>query len=304
MGSRRLPGKVLKKLGDRTLIEVLVGRLTKAKTLDGIVVVTTREKADDRLVKLLQVRGIAFYRGSAEDVLSRFAFAAKRAGAEAVVRITGDCPLVDGQIVDAVVTEYRKGGADYVSNVNPPTFPDGLDVEVFSSRVLERAHRICRDRAEREHVTPWMRNNPRLKKRNVQQAADLSRERWTVDEPQDLEVVEKIFRHFAPDRESGKSPGGRTKTLETGQTGDPGWEHVVVQKGRDVFAGPVARVLSKGPGMFRVGFGREKVCRSLHDGDRNQHPGLRPSGGGCCCVPSRSARKHVHPQLPRGGFFG
>jgi glutamate-1-semialdehyde 2,1-aminomutase len=200
MDSRRLPGKVMKKLGDRALIEILFERLSQAKSLDGIVVATTRQKSDDCLVRLLRGRGIPFYRGSAEDVLSRFVSAAKRVGAEAVVRITGDCPLVDGQVVDAVVTEYRKGGADYVSNVDPPTFPDGLDVEVFSSRALEQAHRTCRDRAEREHVTPWMRNNSRLKKRNVQQAVNLSRERWTVDEPEDLEVVERIFRHFAPDR--------------------------------------------------------------------------------------------------------
>jgi len=201
MNSRRLPGKVMRKIGNRALIEILVERLKKAKCLDGILVATTKTKADDCLVRLLRAKGIPFYRGSAEDVLGRLTAAAKSADATIVVRITGDCPLVDGQVVDAVVADYRQGGVDYVSNVDPPTFPDGLDVEVFSARVLNQANRASRRRAEREHVTPWMRTHPRLRKRNVSQTVDLSGERWTVDEPEDFEVIKKIFRHFAPRRD-------------------------------------------------------------------------------------------------------
>ena len=197
-GSSRFPGKVLAPLGTRTLIEVLVQRLRKARRLDGVLVATTTARQDDQLAKLLRARNIPFYRGSQNDVLARYSQAARRSGADAVVRITGDCPLVDGVLVDTVVEDFQKGGADYVSNIDPPTFPDGLDVEAFSIWALEEANRKARTAQEREHITQYLRKKSSFKKRNITNPQDLSKERWTVDEPADLVVVRQIFQSFAP----------------------------------------------------------------------------------------------------------
>ena len=197
-GSTRLPGKVLAPLGEKTMLEVLVDRLKAAKNLDEIVVATTSDQEDDRLDSYLKTKHIPVFRGSRDDVLRRYLEAAKKSRAGVVVRITGDCPLVDPKLVDAVIKEFKKSGADYVSNIDPPTFPDGLDVEVFSMAALQAADRKAKTVHEREHVTPYLRKNGFFKKRNVANLEDLSRERWTVDEPKDLIVVRKIFRSFAP----------------------------------------------------------------------------------------------------------
>lgn len=198
MGSTRFPEKVVAPLAGKTLIEILIDRVKKARSLDHVVVATTTAKQDDKLAELLRARKIPFYRGSQEDVLARYAQAARQARADVVVRITGDCPLVDAALVDAVVEDFQKGGADYVSNVDPPTFPDGLDVEAFSVAALQEANRRAKTAHEREHVTPYLRKNSAFKKRNFRNPIDLSRERWTVDEPADLNVVRKIFQSFSP----------------------------------------------------------------------------------------------------------
>ena len=120
------------------------------------------------------------------------------AGADIVVRVTGDCPLIDPQIVDEVVTLLREAGVDYASNIDPPSFPDGLDVEAFTRAALERAQREAAQQRDREHVTPYIREGGRFRKANLRGKDDWSGERWTVDEPSDFAVVEKIFAHFAP----------------------------------------------------------------------------------------------------------
>jgi len=198
MGSVRFPGKVMQSLANKTVIEILISRLKKAKRIDQIVVATTTENSDDPLATLLESKNISVVRGDRDDVLGRYVKAAKKTKAGVVVRITGDCPLVDSELVDALVADYQKGGADYVSNINPPTFPDGLDIEVFSHEALLKANARVKQKKQREHVTPFLRKCGQIKKRNVKNPTDLSQERWTVDEPNDLSVIRKIFEFFAP----------------------------------------------------------------------------------------------------------
>ncbi len=199
MGSKRLPGKVLKRIDGKPLIEILLQRLSRAKNIDKISLVTGLGVENDSLVDCVEKLGYEVFRGSEDDVLDRYYQAAKLYRPEVVVRITGDCPLIDPNIVDDVIELYKKSKADYASNINPPTYPDGLDTEVFSFRALEIAHRNATTTYDREHVTPLLRKNSRLKAVNLFSDEDYSCERWTVDYLEDLEVIKKILNHFVGD---------------------------------------------------------------------------------------------------------
>ena len=197
MGSTRLPGKILKEILGQPLLIHLINRLSQARTVDRIVVATTSAQADDPVEKLCREKGYNCFRGSENDVLDRFYQAALASGArekDAIVRITGDCPLLDPEVVDKVIKLTVESGADYASNVNPPTYPDGLDVEVFAFTALETAWRKASLVSEREHVTPFMRNNPRIfKQANLENNRDLSNLRWTVDEEEDFAFVKSVY---------------------------------------------------------------------------------------------------------------
>jgi glutamate-1-semialdehyde 2,1-aminomutase len=197
-GSTRFPSKVLKPLAGRPMIERLLERLARSRLVHTTCVATTDLPADDALSRLVEALGYRVFRGSEHDVLSRFHGAAAACGAEVVVRITGDCPLVDPVLVDEVISDFLAGNVDYASNVEPPSFPDGLDVEVFSVEALGMAMRDARLPGQREHVTPWIRQAPKLRRMNRTHVEDLSGLRWTVDEPADLAVVERVYANFAP----------------------------------------------------------------------------------------------------------
>jgi spore coat polysaccharide biosynthesis protein SpsF len=193
MSSSRFPGKVLAELGGLPMIAFMVRRLRAARTLDEVVVVTSTDPSDDPLAAALSRHGVKHFRGDLNDVLQRYAAAAREYGAREVLRLTGDCPLIDPWIVDAVVESRRTSAADYASNIDPPTFPDGMDVEVFTREVLERAVREAREPSEREHVTLWMRaDRAGLRRQNLVAISDLSSLRLTVDYPDDLAVVREI----------------------------------------------------------------------------------------------------------------
>jgi len=198
MGSTRLPGKVMKPLAGRTLIEVLVSRLRKAKTLDEVLVATTTEKTDDVLAAHCKSKKIPVFRGSSEDVLKRYVDACRKYSASVVVRITGDCPLVDPQLVDSLIRSFANQKVDYLSNTNPPSYPDGLDIEVFTVEALEKAADRASPGYQREHVTPYIYQSGNFKTGNFANQDDFSTERWTVDESNDLKVVDDIFQHFSP----------------------------------------------------------------------------------------------------------
>jgi len=199
MGSTRLPGKVLKKVCGKPLIEILLHRLSRAKKIDKIILATSVSKENDSLTETVEKLGFEVFRGSEDDVLDRYYEAAKPYSLEAVVRITGDCPIIDPQLVDEVIGLYQENKVDYVSNTEPSTYPDGLDTEVFSFIALETAYNKAEESFEREHVTPFIRTNGQFKLANYSNEIDLSGERWTVDEPEDFEVIENIINHFLPD---------------------------------------------------------------------------------------------------------
>jgi spore coat polysaccharide biosynthesis protein SpsF len=193
MSSSRFPGKVLEPLAGVPMIVYMARRVARAARLDAVVVATSAEGSDDALVDALTAAAVPVFRGHLNDVLTRFAEAARRHGADEVVRLTGDCPLIDPAVIDSVIEARRAAGADYASNCEPATFPDGLDVECFTHQALEQANRLADRMSDREHVTLWMRGETSgLRRVNHSAVADLSALRLTVDYPDDLEAVRQI----------------------------------------------------------------------------------------------------------------
>ena len=199
MGSTRFPDKVMKPLMGEPMIGMLLARLSLSKEIDRIVVATSVDHRNKPLVEYLENLGFDCERGSENDVLGRFLQAARKHGANIIVRITGDCPLVDSELVDECIRAFKTSKVDYLSNVAPPTYPDGLDIEVFSMEALERAGAESQDSFGREHVTPYLRANHSFSKSSIKNEVDLSSLRWTVDEPANLKVVEDVFSHFSPE---------------------------------------------------------------------------------------------------------
>lgn len=201
MTSTRLPGKVLLPLAGEPMLTRLVERLRRVQRADGIVIATTTNATDDPIAALCEHLGVPCHRGSEHDVLSRYADAARLHGADVVVRITSDCPLIDPALIDQVIATHDEGGNDYVSNMLPPTWPYGMAVEVFSAAALQQAHAEATQPAEREHVTPFIYWHPeRYRLRNLASPVDLSHHRWTVDTPEDYELVRRLFDHLMPTR--------------------------------------------------------------------------------------------------------
>lgn len=199
VSSTRLPGKVLAPILGEPMLGRQLERVLRAKALDKLVVATSTDSSDDPLTALCETVGVDCVRGSLNDVLARFALAARRYGAGHVVRLTGDCPLVDPGVVDDVVRLHLAGGYDYTSNVCPPTFPDGLDTEVMTAAVLEAALHEADRASLREHVTLLFREAPeRFCVGNLVHEPDLSALRWTVDEPEDFAFVSAVFEELYP----------------------------------------------------------------------------------------------------------
>lgn len=199
MGSTRLPNKVMKAIAGVPMIERLLTRLARSREITQIVVATSTDPRNEVLAEHVRRLGYACEQGSESDVLERYLQAARAHRADIVVRITGDCPLVDPELVDEAVRRFRAAGVDYFSNVTPPTYPDGLDIEVFSMAALEKAARETESTYDHEHVTPYLRQPERFSQASMQAEQDYSTLRWTVDEQADFDVVSGVFAHFAPD---------------------------------------------------------------------------------------------------------
>lgn len=200
MGSTRLPGKVLMKVLDNPMLWHVVCRTRLARRVDEVVVATTTTNADQAIVSLCESEDWLYFRGSEDDVLDRYYRAALYHRADVAVRITSDCPLIDPEVIDRVIKEFVDGQPelDYVSNtLQPRTFPRGLDVEVFSFPALQKAWTEDSNPTWREHVTPYLYRHPEhFNLRSVTNAVDYSNMRWTVDTPDDLAFVRKIYEHF------------------------------------------------------------------------------------------------------------
>lgn len=198
-GSTRLPGKVLLPLGGKTVIEQVISRTNQVKKIDKIILATTTKKEDNALEQICLKAGTDCFRGSEDDVLDRYYQAAKKFGGKNIIRITGDCSLVDPEIIDKVIDLYEKSGVAYATNVIPPTFPDGLDTEIFSFEVLEKAWRETKMTSQREHVTIFLWQHPEIfKQKHLNNEIDLSAHRWVLDNPEDYEFIKQVFAKLYP----------------------------------------------------------------------------------------------------------
>jgi glutamate-1-semialdehyde 2,1-aminomutase len=194
--STRFPGKVVKKINNKTVLEILIKRLFRSEYVSKIIVACSKNKKDLAILNICKKLGINYFTGSEDDVLDRFYKAAKKFKGENIVRITGDCPLIDPKIIDDVISNFFSNNVDYASNTNPPTFPDGFDVEVFKFSTLKEAHIKARQSTEREHVTPFIINNKKFKKFNLKYPTDYSSLRLTLDEKEDFVLIAKIIKYF------------------------------------------------------------------------------------------------------------
>lgn len=221
MSSTRLPGKVLLPLLDRPVLDWVVRRTRAAETLDDVVVATTTNAADDPIAEYCEAEAVPVFRGSEEDVLSRYMGAADKHGADAVVRVTSDCPFIDARLVDRVVGALREEGADYASNIlEPRTYPRGLDVEAFTADALRTAAAEATRAGWREHVTPFFYRQPeRFDLVGVWGEEDHSEHRWTLDTPDDLRLLRLLAE------ELGRWDFGWRQALEAAQA-HPEWSAI------------------------------------------------------------------------------
>ena len=207
MSSTRLPGKVLRKIGNEPMLYHVINQVRGSKLIKDIIIVTTIMPQDDVIVKYCKKNNIKCFRGSSTDLLDRYYKCAKKFGIDPIVRITSDCPLIDPKVVDKAITKFLKGLFDYVANNlekqkgnwdnSTCNFPQGMTVEVSSFKALEQAWKDARKPSEREHVFPYVQFNPKLfRVSNFKYPRDLSFIRCTVDRLRDLQFVTELFNRF------------------------------------------------------------------------------------------------------------
>ena len=201
MTSSRLPGKVLMRAAGKPMLEHLVNRLKKVQSLNDIVLAITTNKADDKLEEFAERMNINCYRGSEIDVMRRVICAAEFADADTIVEITGDCPIIDPQLVEQCISIFGANQVDYVSNNNIRSYPDGMDTQVYKLSTLKKSAGMTEDQLDHEHVTLHIRNNPEFfSKINILSPPETH---WpnlglTLDEPRDYELLKKIIEYFEP----------------------------------------------------------------------------------------------------------
>lgn len=195
MGSTRLPRKVMRTLIDKTVLEHIIERLKKSKKIDSVVIATTVNSKDDIIAEEALRIGVPVFRGSEEDVLSRYYYAAKESKADIIVRITSDCPLIDPNVIDDMIGFYCEKNYDMVTNggqdLSNRTYPRGLDAAIFSFETLEETYNCGKEQYEKEHVTPYIYENKKVfyYKNDV----DYSKHRWTLDTQKDWELMSAIY---------------------------------------------------------------------------------------------------------------
>jgi spore coat polysaccharide biosynthesis protein SpsF len=233
MGSTRLPGKVLQDIEGETMLARVVQRVRRASLINEVLIATTDGAVDDAIVKECRRCEVPIFRGDENDVLDRYFRAAQLTKAEAVVRITSDCPLIDPEVTDKTIRAFLDESPDYASNCMVRTYPRGLDTEVIALRALERAWRAASKPYERTHVTPYIFEHPaEFKLVSVTSAEDFSSHRWTVDTPEDLAFVRAIYSRL---------------------------------KGQDNFRGPdVLELLANEPELIEIN--RSITQKALHEG--------------------------------------
>jgi len=199
VGSSRFPQKVLKKIEGKPMIWHVVNRVKQTNLVNQIALVTTKLDEDKKLLDIANELGVIGITGDENNVLKRFYDCASQINADPIIRITGDCPLIDPFLIDEMIKFFLEHDYDYISNRMIPTFPDGLDIEIFSYTALRSAILNSKMSSELEHVTPYISKNPqKFKLFNFQNNVDLSQMRWCVDEKEDLVFVKKIFEKLSP----------------------------------------------------------------------------------------------------------
>ena len=202
MGSTRLPGKIMKKIKGKTVLEHVINRVRQSKYIDEIVIATTELERDLVVVEEAKRCGVSVYRGSEEDVLSRYYHAGKENRGDIIVRITSDCPLIDAEVVDSFIQYYKDNDYALVTNAGSDlvqrTYPRGLDAEVFSFKVLEEAYKYAERQYQREHVTPYIYENYD-KIYYYKNDLDYSKYRWTLDTEEDFQLIETVYQHLYQD---------------------------------------------------------------------------------------------------------
>lgn len=202
MASSRLGEKVIMDILGKPLLQHMIERLQHSKYLEDIIIATTTSEKDDRIVDLCEKIGVKTFRGCEDDVLDRYYNATKQYGVNIIVRMTSDCPLIDPKITDRVIKYYldNRDKFDFVSNMHPPTFPDGLDVEVIPFKTLEKAWKEAKKPHEREHVSPYIWDNPEIFRiGNVAHTEELHlKERWTLDYKEDYLFIKRVFEELYP----------------------------------------------------------------------------------------------------------
>jgi len=199
MNSSRLPGKVLLKAKEKSMLEILVERLQQVKSIDDIIVATTTNPKDNEIAYLCAKKGLGFFRGSEEDVMGRVIGAAKSAKADLIVEITADCPIIDPNIIEQIICIYNANSVDYVGNAKVRSYPDGMDTEVFSLKTLERSYKMTSNKDDREHVSLHIMNNAQIFSQiNVIAPPDIYYPELglTLDEWDDYLLIKKIIENF------------------------------------------------------------------------------------------------------------
>lgn len=198
INSKRFPGKVLKKINGKTVINLIFERLKKSKNAEKIIFSIPDNRKEKALYRHLNKIGANIYVGNENDVLDRYYKTAKKHSAKNIMRVTGDCPLVDFNLIDKMIYFFEKNNYEYVSNVINPTYPDGLDLEIFSFKALKKAWKNAKKPKYREHVTKFFLENKKIRKFNLSNKKNFSNLRWTIDEYVDYQVVKKIYNYFKP----------------------------------------------------------------------------------------------------------
>lgn len=201
MNSTRLPNKVLKTILGKPMLEHQLLRLKQLECIDSIIVATSDETSDDDIATLCEKNHVYCYRGSLNNVLERYYNAYLHYPSDHIIRVTGDCPVIDIDIMKNVINLHLTTGADYSSNCSPATFPDGLDVEIFTADALIKTSQQATKPSELEHVTSFIRSHPEFFTcQNYSHPTDYSHFRWTVDEPEDFELIKQIFEKLYPQK--------------------------------------------------------------------------------------------------------
>lgn len=205
-GSTRLPAKILKEVSGKSLLETHLERILKSKMITKLKVATTKEEGAGIIIDIANRLNVESYQGSTDDVLARFYETAKPESPNYVVRLTSDCPLIDAEVIDKVIESCLESGCDYASNGLAPTYPDGLDVEIFKFSALEKAYIEAELKSDREHVTPYIWRNSTFKGQslfksiNVENEVDFSKHRITIDTIEDFMLIKSLIENLGNDK--------------------------------------------------------------------------------------------------------